>query len=332
MSEVLSQAEIDALLVAVTSGSVDTEGGDEKGNDYIAYDLTSQEKIYHGRLAGLEGIHERFSRLLRITLSNFFKKNVTVTATNTDYIKFGDYLKSIIRPVSLNMLSIPKLHGHMVMLMTSKLTYNFLDAYYGGSERPFAKLGTHDEFTSIENNILKKIVQLAVKDLEESWRLNYPLEVQFDRMDSNPSFVGSIHASDIVAVVSFDVEFERLSGSFSLVIQLRALDPIQQFLTVTVTNEANHNARQWEEHWLNEIGFIELSAVAELGTMRGNIGDVQNWKAGDILTLNQDVAGTLPVYLEKILKMRGTMGTYRGSLALKVAGFARPTEKGKING
>ncbi len=124
MSEVLSQSEIDALLFAVSSGSVDTQpmpAAPEKKDDWIAYDLTSQEKIYHGKLIGLGGIHDRFARLLRVTLSNYFKKNVTISVSNTDYLKFGDFLGNIVLPASLNLLVMPKLQGHMLFMVPGSL-------------------------------------------------------------------------------------------------------------------------------------------------------------------------------------------------------------------
>jgi flagellar motor switch protein FliM len=332
MSEVLSQSEIDALLLAVSSGSVDTAENEAEKNDWVAYDLTSQEKIYHGRLAGLEGIHERFARLFRVSLSNFFKKNVTVSATNTDYLKFGDYLSNLLRPTSLNVLSIPSLQGHMVMMMTSKLVYALLDGYYGGVERPFAKLGGRDEFTSIENNIIRKICELGIKDLEEAWRLNYPIQVQYSRMESNPAFVGSIHTTDVVAVVTFEVEFEHLSGPFTLVIQLRALDPIQSHLSVHVTNEHSRDNSTWAEHWMNEIMQLPLEIRAELGNADLNVANLKNWKAGEVITLTQDAASPLAVFIEDVPKMKGMMGLFRGNTAVRVTEMESVIQKGKKNG
>lgn len=322
MSEVLSQSEIDALLFAVSSGSVETAPAEatseEKKNDWIAYDLTSQEKIYHGKLVGLNGIHDRFARLLRVTLSNYFKKNVTISVTNTDYLKFGDYLANIVLPSSLNLLVMPKLQGHMLMMVTSKLLYALVDAYYGGIERPFAKLGTREEFTSIENNMIRKICAMAVADLKEAWRLNYSLDIEYSRMESNPAFIGSIHASDLVAVVNFDVEFENLSGPFILAIQLRALDPIQHHLSVNVTTEFDREVGQWRQHWLREIAQTELDVRVELGKAEKSLKEVQGWKPGDVLALNQDSASPVHVMIEDIPKLEGMMGVYRGNVAVRI--------------
>ncbi len=331
MSEVLSQSEIDALLFAVSSGSVETAPAEatseEKKNDWIAYDLTSQEKIYHGKLVGLNGIHDRFARLLRVTLSNYFKKNVTISVTNTDYLKFGDYLANIVLPSSLNLLVMPKLQGHMLMMVTSKLLYALVDAYYGGIERPFAKLGTREEFTSIENNMIRKICAMAVSDLKEAWRLNYSLDIEYSRMESNPAFIGSIHASDLVAVVNFDVEFENLSGPFILAIQLRALDPIQHHLSVNVTTEFDREVGQWRQHWLKEIAQTELDVRVELGRSSKSLKDVQVWKSGDVLALNQDSSSPVQIMIEGIPKLQGMMGVYRGNVAVRIVDGDGTAEK-----
>ena len=109
--------------------------------DWIAYDLTSQEKIIRNRLVGLEGIHERFCRLFRVTLSSTLKKSVTVNITNTDFLRMGDYLTNILLPTSLNIITLPEVKGSMILVVSSKLTYALVDAYYGGSERPFSKIG-----------------------------------------------------------------------------------------------------------------------------------------------------------------------------------------------
>ncbi|NBX83466.1 hypothetical protein EBQ90_10350 [bacterium] len=72
MPEVLSQAEIDSLLTAVSTGKVEgtasadtgsknEDRADTKNQNWIAYDLTSHEKIVRNKLVALQSIHERFS-------------------------------------------------------------------------------------------------------------------------------------------------------------------------------------------------------------------------------------------------------------------------------
>lgn len=329
MGEVLSQSEIDQLLSAVSSGSVETANeaenpGAAKNGDWIAYDLTSQEKIFRGRFAGLEGIHERLSRLLRVAMSTMLKKNVTVTCTNTEYLRFGDYASNILLPASLNILEMKELQGAMILIATSKLTYALVDSYYGGSERPFAKLGGKAEFTAIENRMIRKLCAATVDNLHEAWRLNYPLNVGFLRSESNPAFVGSIHASELVAVVSFDVELESLSGPFQLIIPTRPLESIHQELSFNVTADLNENSEEWRSHWIREVMSLPLNVSVELGSLSCSLRGVQSWNKGDTITLGKDLTSAIPVSIEKVPKMLGVMGEIHGSRAVKIVELIEP--------
>lgn len=329
MAEVLSQSEIDALLAAVSSGSIETDeklpaeaGGEKSSTDWIAYDLTSHEKLVRGRLVALQGIHERFSRLFRSTLSQALKRNVSVNCTSTDFLRFSDYLGNILLPTSLNVVSMTNLKGHMLFVFTSKLAYALVDAYYGGTERPFSKIGGREEFTSIENNMVKKICQLAIKDMKDAWKLNFPVELDYQRTESNPHFVGNIHGSEMVAVVTFNVEFENLSGSFIAILQVRALDQIQQFLSVNVTTEIPPDAHLWQQHWVGELRDLKLDTRATLGSAEIPLDEIRNWKVGDILALHQDATEPIQVYLEGVPKIKGMMGVYRGNSAVRVTDLA----------
>lgn len=320
MSEVLSQSEIDALLQAVSTGDVktDEEGKSEAPKDWIAYDLTSQEKIIRSRFVALEGIHDRFSSQFRVTLSSMLKRPVTVNCINTDFLRFGDYLSNILLPTSLNVIVMPNLKGHAILVVSSKLTYALVDAYYGGSERPYSKIGGRDVFTSVESKLIQKVVLAALDDLKDAWKLNYPVEFTYQRSESNPQFVGSIHPSELVAVVSFEVEFENLSGPFVMILQLSALESVQSYLSVNLISDISSDVAQWREHWVRELMRTKLDVRVELGNIRRSIKDVHALKPGDVLVLNQDSASALPIYVEGLPKLRGLMGTYRGNSAVRV--------------
>ena len=328
MAEVLSQSEIDALLSAVSTGDVETDEEVAGASmDWMAYDLTSQEKIIRSRFAGLEGINDRFSSQFRVTLSNMLKRTVTVNCTHMDFVRFGDYLTNVLLPTSLNVMVMPELGGHAVLVVSSKLTYALVDAYYGGNERPYSKIGGREEFTSIEKGLIDKVVQAAGRDMESAWALNYPLQINLIRSESNPQFVGSIHSSELVAVISFEVEFENLSGPFVILIQLSALESVQEQLSVNLTSDVSQDAEKWRTHWVNELMNLKLETRAEIGQLTRSLKQIRKWKKGDELVLSQDAAGPLQVYIEGLPKLEGLMGAYRGNQAVRLTGGLKPSPK-----
>src|SRR3989454_11633518 len=94
MNQFLSQEEVDALLRGITEGEVVTEQSAGADADHIRpYDLTSQERIIRGRMPTLEIINQKFSRLLRASLSGNLRRVIDVGAQNVEMIKFGEFLK-----------------------------------------------------------------------------------------------------------------------------------------------------------------------------------------------------------------------------------------------
>jgi len=332
MGEVLSQSEIDALLAAVSTGEVETKetvsaDASEDMGDWVAYDLTSQEKIVKNRYVALQGIHERFARHMRMSLTNQFKKNVSVNVSNIDYIRYGEYVANILLPTSINVLTMSNLKGHMLLIVSSKLAYALMDAYYGGIERPFTKVGGRDEFTTIENNMISKIIEIATLDLKQAWKLNYPIELEFLRADSNPNFVGCIHASEHVAVVNIDIEFENLSGPLVIIVQLKALESIHSALSIEVVGDTSFDYSAWSEHWRQQILDIPLDVRVELGGAARKLRDVSLWNPGDVLLLEQDSVAPLEVRVEGLLKLKGVMGNFRGNHAVRVTELKLPTKE-----
>lgn len=336
MPEVLSQAEIDSLLTAVSTGKVETDAssaptaGNSEGSsgrkEWIAYDLTSHEKVVRGRMVALQGIHERFARLLRTSLSSYLKRSVSVNLNKIDIVKCGDYFSNLVLPTSVNIISMPDLKGYLLFIVSSKLTYALVDAYYGGSERPFSKVGSREEFTSIENNMIKKVSQMAIRDMEESWKLNYPLKLNFQRTETNPHFIGTIHPSELVAVLTIDVEFESLSGPCVIVLQLDPLSRIQEYLGFNVTGEFTMDKESWKEHWIRELMTTELLVQVELGSTVRTLGEVETFKPGTVLSLSQDSVAPLNIYVQGINRMKGLMGNMRGNVAVRLTSTLNPRD------
>ena len=103
MSQILSQDEVDALLRGISGGEVETETDKSPEISGLkTYDLTSQERVVRGRMPVLELISDRFSRLMRSSLSSSLRKPVGATIISNDMMKYGDFLKTLPVPTSLH--------------------------------------------------------------------------------------------------------------------------------------------------------------------------------------------------------------------------------------
>ena len=241
MNQVLSQSEVDALLAAVSDGEVttaessksDSGGGSVKTSEnrnVVNYDLTSQDRIIRGRLPQLEVIYEKFMRAFRVSLSSTLRKIASITLTSTEFLKFGEFINTLPMPTCMSVLRFGNLRGSALMVIESKLAYALVDSFFGGADRPYTKIDGK-EFTQIELSIVRKVVELAINDLEIAWSSVEKIDCSFVRTEVNPQFVGIVPPTDVVIASTFDVELENATGTISVVVPYATIEPIKQKLS-----------------------------------------------------------------------------------------------------
>ena len=116
----------------------------------------------------LDIIYERFIRLYRMSLSNALRKIATISIISTDLLKFGEFVNTLPIPSCMCIMRFESLRGPALLVFESKLAYALVDSFFGGTDRPYTKI-EGKEFTRIELSIMKKVMDLALHDLEEAW-------------------------------------------------------------------------------------------------------------------------------------------------------------------
>ena len=320
MGSVLSQNEIDALLGVISGGDIDVaEGGDEDfgDDDIIPYDLTSQDRIIRGRMPTLEIIHDRFVRMFRLTLSSALRKVVDISVRSTELIKFGEFLKTLPVPSSLNLFRMSPLRGNAIMVIETRLVFTLIDLFFGGTGELEVKAEGRD-FSAIEQKMIKRVVVSALEDLQTSWRPVFPVQITYTRSEVNPQFVAIVPHSEVVVVVTFDVEMGRAPMSITLCIPYSMIEPIRAKLNAGFQSDQN----EVDTTWLNRLRLnLEMARVemsVELGQADITVRDFLNLKLGDIIPLEQEVEKPLNVTVEGITKFKGYQGSYKGHQAVKV--------------
>lgn len=319
MDQVLSQNEVDALLNAVSDGSLDSQdrGSANDTSGVIHYDLANQDRIIRGRMPTLDIIHDRFIRLFRVSLSAALRKVANIGVNSSGPIKFGEFMNSLPLPSCLNILRLEPLRGSAVMVIESKLLYALVDSLFGGSDVPYTKIEGKD-FTPIEIKIARRIVMTAIDDLERAWGPVFPLKFNYSRTEINPQFVAVVPPSDVVISTSFDVELEKMSGSIKLVIPYSTLEPIKSKLSVGFQNEQ----LEVDHIWINRIKSQLLGTSVNLSVLLGQswitLNDLMNLKPGDIMILDRDAEKPLDVLVEGIHKFRVVPGVLKGAKAAKI--------------
>ena len=335
MAQVLSQEEVDALLNAVNYDDDSNDGAEsgddskknnlkEKG-DIQEYDLTNQDRIIRGRMPILEIIYERFIRLFRVSLSNSLRKISSMSMISSDILKFGEFINTLPIPSCMCIMRFNELRGPAVLVFESKLAYAIIDSYFGGTDRPFTNI-EGKEFTAIELSFMKKVMDIAISDLEEAWAPVHRVEAQYLRTEINPQFVGVVPPSDVVVATTLEIEFESALGTMMIVIPYSTIEPIKQKLSSNFQTDNEIVDGLWVQAMNTHIQDTEAALVVKLGETEMTIGALLNLQIGDVIILEQESSGEVKMEVEGVEKMKGLIGVYKGNRAIQITEIKKKKE------
>lgn len=335
MNQVLSQSEVDALLAAVSEGEVSSgdsgssaaSGGGgssapaqkaQEDKVVVTYDLTSQDRIIRGRLPQLEVIYEKFMRAFRVSLSSALRKIASLTLASTDFLKFGEFINTLPMPTCMSVLRFSTLRGSALLVIESKLAYALVDSFFGGADRPYTKIEGKD-FTQIELSIVRKVVDLAIDDLEQAWASVEKIGCSFVRTEVNPQFVGIVPPTDVVIASTFDVELENANGTITIVIPYATIEPIKQKLSSGFQVESDQTDKKlWTSIIREQLLETDMNILVNLGETEIKLNDLMGLKVGDVIPLNQDSTGEFDIQVEGVKKFKGYYGVHHGAVAMQI--------------
>lgn len=321
MDKILSQDEIDALLKGVVSGEVETEppaeAAAESTSGVKGYDLLNQERIIRGRMPTLEMINDRFVRRQAVAWTGVLREAIEFVVVGTQVIKFGEFLKKIPMPSSLNVFHMPPLRGSGLFVMDAFLVYLLVDYFFGGKGQTHVKPEGRD-FTAVQVRMIKKLLMLALADLEKAWQAIMPVKVEYVRSESNPQFAMVVTASEVVVVVTLQVIIGETSRDLFVVYPYSMLEPIKEKLYSGLVSDQLEQDGSWNSKFRELIHECELPISVKLGSTTVTVQDVLNFAPGDVVMLDQRPGDPLECYVEDYLKFLGSPGVFKGNHACRV--------------
>ena len=328
-TDLLSQDEIDALLHGVDSGDVETSG-DEPIDPAEArpYDFASQDRIVRGRLPTLEMINERFARYFRTSLFSMLRRTADISVSGVQMLKFSEFVHSLFVPTSLNITRVSPLRGKALFVLDPKLVFSIVDSFFGGNGRFHTKIEGRD-FTPTELRVVQMLLEIAFRDLENSWSPVLEVKFEYTASEVNPQFANIVSPSEVVVVTTFNIDLESGGGDFYICLPYAMLEPIRDLLDAGVQSDRGERDERWETAMREEVmrASVEISSVFGEATLP--LRALATLQVGDIIPL--DVPDKVEVCAESLPIFRGTLGIHNNSYAVKVAEWVEQATAGHLN-
>ncbi len=319
MEKILSQDEVDALLRGVSDGDVETESEEieEPQDGPIPYDLGNQEWVIRGRMPTLDVIHQQFSRLFRLALSEMLRKTVEVTITNQSVMKFGEFTKRLPVPAYLQIISMEPLRGTAMVATDAATVYLLVDHFFGGAGQTHVKPEGQD-FTLIEQRVMRTVMAMGLKDLQKAWEPVQKVLIKTVRAEMNPQLASIVLPADVVIVVTLGIELGNSVGDLHLCLPYAMLEPIRERLQVSFQSDFYEVDHGWVHRFSNRIKDAPVNISVTLGETELSIEEFMHFKPGDVITLDQSTTQPLIAKVEGIPKYLGFPGTTKGMQSFQV--------------
>ena len=198
---ILNQDEIDLLL------GFDGDGDDDDSDRGIEAILGKALMAYE-KLPMLEVVFDRLVRVLSSSLRSFTSDTVDVSIESMESLRFEDYLNSIPLPALLIVFRAVEWENFGLVTVESSLIYSVVDILLGGRRSSSTVRVEGRPYTTIEQDIVKRLVDVLLSDMSVAFDPLSPVTFQHERLENNPRFATITRPNNAVLLVKLKVEME----------------------------------------------------------------------------------------------------------------------------
>ncbi len=323
MNKILAQDEVDALLRGLSGGEIESENDTpEDDSGIVPFDLANQDRIIRGRMPVLEIVNDRFARLCTNALSNSLRKRVELNPISIDMAKFGEFIRGLPVPTSINIFKMDPLRGNAIIVVDSRLVFALVENFFGGAGSTPKIEGR--EFTRIEQAVVDKIIKISLETLEESWRPVHDVKFEMVRSEINPQFAAIVPPSDVVVVITFEVELENTIGSMVICLPYATIEPIRSKLHASFQTERLEVDHAWVARLKERLFETPVEFKIGLGKTQITGNQLLRMQVGDVLVLDTDVEDLLPCTVAGVTKYYGLAGTVKSMKGFQIVKEIEP--------
>lgn len=323
MADVLSQNEIDSLLSVMGTGGMDVDNvigsSTMSGSDAVNYDFRRPNRISKNQVRMLQNVHENFAEAFGYYLVSKLQTVVSINVTSIDQLFYSEFILSVSNPSCIYVFDIVGADGSGIMEISPQLALTLVERLLGGTSEAVRKARS---ITPIEQAVIRGMIEHAFSDLSNAWRAMADLTFRYSRLETEADFVQIAPSSEIVVVVSFDVNVGMNQYLMNLCFPTFALeDVLTQLNRQQLTPSARFTSERQKENMQilrQQLSHTYLPVQALLGKASIGVGELLELKVGDVLKLNTRINQEIEVIIAGRRKLAARPGAVDGKKSVKI--------------
>jgi flagellar motor switch protein FliM len=322
MADILSQTEIDELLLAMAAGQPDElTTSASKGGQARPYDFRTANRIPRDQIKTLGLIHENYARLLTTFLTGTLGVSCECELASVEEQTYFEFTNSISASSLLALVKMVPLPGSVLLRISPESAHAMIESLLGGTG---SRSAHHRAFTEIDLVILEKTIRQILPLVDEAWDKIAKISTQLEALETSLQFAHVASPSDAIAIITLKLTIGDVQSMINFCIPQPGLEPIAKSLNTSLMAAGRH-ARQPSE----SCEALLLRSLQPTGvTMRGllsettiTVHELMNLQVGDVIQLDSKLDDPIGLMIGHIPRLTGTLGTLNRRYAIRVTGI-----------
>ncbi len=297
---------------------IDDFDEDSEHKSYKLYNFRRPDKFSKDNLRALRDIHREFSKAISLVLSGYLRMRVEIEIVSVDQLTYEEFVRSMPSPISVGVFEFEPLSGQILLGISFEVISCIVNRMLGG-------VGVTDpqsrELTDIEKALAKKVINIILKSLEDSWNSIVPVTGKFISLDDNYQSIQVATAGEIVALLTFEVQIAgKHFGLFSICFPYPVLETVLTHLSTQHIFQTKGLVATNDER-MKMISKLNLSMAdfrVQFGTCNITLDDFLQLSEGDIIKLDNKVSDDMIVKINGEKKFFARPGVLKNQICVKI--------------
>ncbi len=268
----------------------------------LAYDFRRPERVGKELVRALQSLHEGLARNFGASLSALLRSMVEVRLISVDQLTYREFIQSLEIPTCFNLLRPKPLERNWILDVSPSLLYPIIDRMLGGAVT--GEANPSRPLSEIELRLASRITNLFLRELRTAWLSILALEIDVERVESNPQLVHIVPPNEVVVMVSFEVAIGQTRGMINLCIPFNTIERVASKLTSSswVGYTGTTSNPETQEHMVSRLDGSLVSVIVTLAKSQIKTGDLFDLQVGDIISTEKDIQQPLEVEIADSVK------------------------------
>jgi len=323
LAQVLSEKEIEALQKALAERQVPLEEEKKETPKVKKYDFVVQKRLTPKLFAILNVIFNRFLVNFRASLSLRLRRVLRMQLLTFDSQKFAELVDGLPNLCWLELLQFEPTHGQCVFIINPDLASVLIDLLCGGNGKISQKENV-TTFAPLEQSIMRKIIALALGDLEKAWRTVVEgVKIISLGSEFNPQLLTGFSPEDVFTLIPIKINLGDFNSTMAFAIPHYTLEPFkEQFLEKK--EEIEVIDQEAVQRIINNLLDTEVEITVELSQKEITLREIMELEKGQVIPLNKGLSEEVVIKIEGVPRFKGYPVQFKGNKAVKISEIFKP--------